>query len=125
MTLSITTFCMMTLSISDIQHNDAMQYAEHLNADMLSFKKLSIKIHSMSIMLSIKIIKITTFCKMTLSISDNQHNDAVHYDAHLNAACRILFIVKLSVVMLSVVMLNVIMLSVLASNFALEFFNLN
>ncbi len=50
---------------------------------------------------------------MTLSISDIQHNDAVQYAEHINAACRILFIVKLSVIMLSVIMLNVIMLNVI------------
>jgi hypothetical protein len=44
---------------------------------------------------------------MTLSITDTQHSNALHY-----ADCHILFIVMLSVFMLNIIMLNVVMLNV-------------
>jgi hypothetical protein len=40
---------------------------------------------------------------MTLSITDTQHNNALHYAECHYADCRVLFIVMLSVVMLNVV----------------------
>jgi hypothetical protein len=49
---------------------------------------------------------------MTLSPTDTQHNNAVHYADCSYAACPILFIVMLSVIMLNVVILSVIMLNV-------------
>jgi hypothetical protein len=46
---------------------------------------------------------------MTRSITDTQHNNALHY-----AECHALFFVMLNVILLNVVMLSVIMLRVTA-----------
>jgi hypothetical protein len=45
---------------------------------------------------------------MKLSITDIQHNNALHYAECHYDECRVLFIVMLSVTMLNVVMLNVV-----------------
>jgi hypothetical protein len=45
---------------------------------------------------------------MTLSITDTQHNNALHYDLRCYAECHALFIVMLSVIMLNGVMLSVV-----------------
>jgi len=49
---------------------------------------------------------------MTLSITDTQHNNALHYAECYYAECHSLFVVMLSVIMMNVVILNVIMLNV-------------
>jgi hypothetical protein len=49
---------------------------------------------------------------MSLSITDTQHNNALHFAECHCAQRRVLFIVVLSAVLMSVIMLNVVMLSV-------------
>jgi hypothetical protein len=49
---------------------------------------------------------------MTLSISDNQHNNALPCTECRYAECLVLFTTMLCVIMLSVVMPNVVVLSV-------------
>jgi hypothetical protein len=62
---------------------------------------------------------------MTLSMSDNLHNNALPCAECVYGACCILCTIMLSVIMLnvvilSVVMLNVVMLSVVAPNHLLD-----
>ncbi len=52
---------------------------------------------------------------MTLSITDTQHKNVVHYVECHYAECHVLFIVMLSVSVLNVVILSVIMLNTMAS----------
>jgi hypothetical protein len=49
---------------------------------------------------------------MSLSITDTQHKNYLHFAECHCAECRVLLIVVLSAVLVSVIMLNVVMLSV-------------
>ncbi len=54
---------------------------------------------------------------VTLSITNNQHNDTqLHAECHC-AECGISFIVKLSIDMLNVIVMNVVILSVVAPTY--------
>jgi hypothetical protein len=73
----------------------------------LSIATLSIMTHSITT-LSAKALVFDTEHKMTLSVSDPQHNNALSYAKCRYAECCVFFTIMLSAIMLSLVMLSVL-----------------